>query len=223
MDPFYGVVVLTCVASMITVVFAVGKDTYLDKNSIQWFRFSFVLVAIGMTCEYLGVLFSDLGNVPKVLFILVTLCEYILSPMLSLSLARSCGIKAPIKPMLLVMLMHAIMEIAAAPFGLIFYITDEGSFARGDYYWIYLFFCAVSFLFILFVFIHLGRKANTKNLITLILITITFLVGQVATITDEHVYTGYLSISMTAVLLYILTQDLMRCKLMKQMYLEQEK
>ncbi len=223
MDPFYGVVVLTCVSSMITVVFAVGKDTVLDEKNIQWFRFSFILVAIGMTCEYLGVLFSDLGNVPKLLFTLVTLCEYILSPMLSLSLAGSCGIKKPIKPMLLVMLTHAIIEIAASPFGLIFYITEEGVFSRGDYYWVYLFFCAVSFLFILFVFIYLGREANTKNLITLILITITFLFGQVASIVDDHIYTGYLSISMTAVLLYILTQDLRRCKLMKQMNIEQEK
>ena len=223
MDPFYGVVVLTCVSSMITVVFAVGKDTVIDEKSIQWFRFSFILVAIGMTCEYLGVLFSDLGNVPRLLFTLVTLCEYIISPMLSLSLARSCGVKTPIKPMLLVMVMHAILEVAAAPFGLIFSITEEGAFARGDFYWIYLFFCAVSFLFILFVFVYLGRKANTKNLITLILITITFLFGQVASIIDDHIYTGYLSISMTAVLLYILTQDLMRCKLMKQMDIEQEK
>ena len=223
MEPFYGVVVLTCVLSMITVAFAVGKDTNLDKNSIKWFRFSFILVAVGMTCEYLGVLFSDLGNVPKVLFISVTLCEYILSPMLSLALARSCGIKAPIKPMVLVMAMHAIIEVAAAPFGLIFYITDEGHFARAGFYWIYLVFCALSFLFILFVFIHLGRKADTKNLITLIFIAATFLVGQVATIVNEHVYTGYLSISMTAVLLYILTQDLMRCKLLKQMDIEQEK
>ena len=93
MNSFYGVVVLTCVSSMITVAVAVGKDTVLDKSSIQWFRFSFILVAIGMTCEYLGVLFNALGNVPEWLFILVTLCEYIISPMLSLFLARSCGVK----------------------------------------------------------------------------------------------------------------------------------
>lgn len=223
MNSFYGVVVLTCVSSMITVAVAVGKDTVLDKSSIQWFRFSFILVAIGMTCEYLGVLFSALGNVPEWLFILVTLCEYIISPMLSLFLARSCGVKTPVKPMFLVMLMHAILEVAAAPFGLIFYINENGYYCRGDYYWVYLFFCAVSFLFILFVFIHLGRKANTKNLITLLLITITFLFGQVASIIDGQVYTGYLSISMTAVLLYILTQDLMRCKLIKMIDLEQEK
>ena len=223
MNAFYGVVVLTCVSSMLTLAVAVGKDTVLDKNSIKWFRLTFIFVSIGMTCEYLGVLFSELGNVPKVLFIFVTLCEYILSPMLTLSLARSCGIKTPIKPMMLVMVMHGILEIAAAPFGLIFYISDEGYFCRGDCYWVYLFFCAVSFLFILCVFIHLGRKANAKNLITLLLIAITFLVGQVASIVNEHVYTGYLSISMTAVLMYIFTQDLMRCQLIKIIDLEQEK
>ena len=223
MISFYGVVVLSCVMSMITLAVAVGKNTILDKNSIQWFRFTFILVAMGMTFEYIGVLFSEFGGVPDWLFITVTLCEYVLSPFLTLSLAKSCGIKASLKPMFAVMTFHAALEIILAPFGIIFYITEEGYFSRGDFYWIYLVFCAISFLFIVVVFVHLARKAKEKNLITLLMIAVTFLVGQIPSITTDHIYTGYMSISLTAALLYIFTQDLMRSQLIKIIGQEQEK
>jgi len=223
MIPFYGVVVLSCVMCMITLAMAVGKNTILDKNSIQWFRFTFILVSLGMIFEYAGVLFSHLGNVPSWLFITVTLCEYVLSPFLTLSLAKSCGIKASLKPMFAVMMFHAALEIVLAPFGIIFYISDEGYFCRGDFYWIYLVFCGISFLFILFVFIHLARKAKEKNLGALVMIAITFLCGQIPSIVEDQIYTGYMSICITAVLLYIFTQDLMRGQLIKIIGQEQEK
>ena len=125
MISFYGVIVMSCALSMITLAVIVGKNTVLDKNSIKWFRFTFILVAMGMTFEYVGVLFSELGNVPAWLVVVVTLCEYSLSPCLTLALAKSCGIKASIKPMFAVMAFHAVLEVAMAPFKLIFFITEE--------------------------------------------------------------------------------------------------
>ena len=223
MISFYGVIVLSCVLSMITLAVAVGKNTILDKNSIKWFRFTFILVAMGMSFEYIGVLFSELGNVPAWLFVVVTLCEYSLSPCLTLALAKSCGIKASIKPMFAVMAFHALLEVAMAPFKLIFYITEEGSFSRGDFYWIYLVFCGISFLFIIFVFVYLARKAKEKSLVTLLLIAATFLAGQIPSIVADHIYTGYFSICVTAVLLYIFTQDLMRSQLIEIIGQEQQK
>ena len=49
MISFYGVIVMSCALSMITLAVIVGKNTVLDKNSIKWFRFTFILVAMGMT------------------------------------------------------------------------------------------------------------------------------------------------------------------------------
>ncbi|MBO4509287.1 MAG: GGDEF domain-containing protein [Spirochaetaceae bacterium] len=223
MISFYGVIVMSCALSMITLAVIVGKNTVLDKNSIKWFRFTFILVAMGMTFEYVGVLFSELGNVPAWLFVVVTLCEYSLSPCLTLALAKSCGIKASIKPMFAVMAFHAVLEVAMAPFKLIFFITEEGYFSRGDFYWIYLLFCGISFIFIIFVFFHLARKAKEKSLVTLLLIAATFLAGQIPSIVSDHIYTGYFSICITAVLLYIFTQDLMRSQLIEIIGQEQEK
>ncbi len=223
MISFYGVIVLSCVLSMITLAVAVGKNTILDKNSIKWFRFTFILVAVGMSFEHIGVVFSELGNAPSWLFVTVTLCEYNLSPCLTLALAKSCGIKASLKPMFAVMAFHALLEVVMAPFKLIFYISEEGYFCRGDFYWIYLLFCGSSFLFIIFVFFHLARKAKEKSLVTLLLIAATFLAGQIPSIVADHIYTGYFSICVTAVLLYIFTQDLMRSQLIEIIGQEQQK
>lgn len=223
MITLYSVVVLSCVLSMITLATAVGKNTTLEKNIITWFRFTFILVAIGMTFEYVGVLFNSLGNVPAWLFVTVTLCEYSLSPCLTIALAKSCGIKASLKPMFFVMVFHAALEIIMSPFGLIFYIDEHGIYCRGDFYWIYLVFCGLSFLFILAVFIHLAKKARETSIVTLAFIALTFLAGQIPSIVSDSIYTGYFSICVTAVLLYIFTQDLMRGQLIKRIDAEQEK
>lgn len=220
---FYGVVVLTCVMSMITLAVAVGKNTVLDKRSIRWFRGTFVLVSVGASCEFLGVLFDSIGGVPAWIYTFVTLFEYILSPCLTVFLAKSCSVKASLKPIIIIMAFHGVIELIMAPFGLIFHINEEGFFSRGDFYWLYLAFCGISFLFILFVFINLGKKAKSRNLVTLIMISITFLSGQLPSVLSEHIYTGYISICFTAILLYIFTQDLMRCQLMELIDQEQEK
>ena len=76
---------------------------------------------------------------------------------------------------------------------------------------------------IIFVFFHLARKAKEKSLVTLLLIAATFLSGQIPSIMSDHIYTGYFSICVTAVLLYIFTQDLMRSQLIEIIGQEQQK
>ena len=222
MDHNYTVTIIICLLSMITLAIDVGKNTILNKSDIKWFRTSFILAAIGAACEYCGVLFDKTGCAPQKIHWFVTYVEFSISPFLAICLARSCGMKRTIKPMTSIMLVNVIVETVSLFNGIIFSIDTNSVFQRGPVYWLYLFFCGLSFIYILFVFVLIGIRTKLKNGIALILIACIMITGQAANTINGNINSGYLSICVTAVLLYIFIQNMFRHVMMETINIEKD-
>lgn len=222
MDHNYTVTITICILSMITLSIDVGKNTILNKSDIKWFRTSFIFAAIGAICEYLGVLFDKTGCAPQKIHWLVTYIEFCISPFLAILLARSCGMKRTTKPMVIVMILNVILQTISLLNGKIFSIDENSLFQRGEEYWLYVFFCALSFLYILFVFVLIAIRAKLRNIICIILIASIMITGQTANIIDGNINSGYLSICVTAVLLYIFIQNMFRQIMMETINIEKD-
>ena len=210
MDHNYTVTIIICILSMLTLAIDVGKNTILNKNDIKWFRISFILAAVGAGCEYLGVLFDKTGCAPQKVHWFITYIEFSISPLLGVFLARSCGMKRTIKPMFIFMSLNVILQTISLLNGKIFYIDENSIFQRGDEYWLYLFFCGAGFVYIVFVFVLIGIRTKLRNLFSLLLIASIMIIGQTANTIDGNINSGYLSICVTAVLLYIFIQNMFR-------------
>lgn len=220
MDHNYTVTIIICILCMLTLAIDVGKNTILNKSDIKWFRFSFILAAVGAACEYFGVLFDRTGCASPRLHWFVTYAEFCVSPVLAVFLARSCGRKRTIKPMLIVMAVNVVLQTVSLFNGMIFFIDENSVFQRGGQYWIYLLFCGISFVYILAVFIYIGVKTNLRNFIAIILIASIMIVGQTANILNGSINSGYLSICVTATLLYIFIQNMFRHMMMETISIE---
>ena len=207
---------------MLTLAIDVGKNTILNRSDIKWFRTSFIFAALGAACEYCGVLFDKTGCVPYRIHWLVTYFEFCISPFLAIFLARSCGMKRTTRPMVIVMIVHVILQTISLTNGNIFSIDQYNKFIRGDEYWLYVFFCAVSFIYILFVFVLIGIRSKLRNLITILLIASIMITGQTANIIDGNINSGYMSICVTAVLLYIFIQNMFRHIMMETINIEKD-
>lgn len=214
MDYFYAIVILVCILSMITLAVDVGRNVVLDVSNIRWFRLTFILVAVGALCEFLGATWSRLQYKGIFIHTLVTLGEFCITPMLAVFLAKSCGVRRKLKLFDIICIAHAVLEIVLIPFGSIFYIDSEGVYQRGTLYWIYLAACAIAFVYILIVFIQLGYSGKGSRLLTISLIAVIFLIGQIATIVDGTLTTGYFSVCVTAILLYVCMQEVIRRQMM---------
>ena len=221
-DHFYTVVIIICVLSMIFLAIDVGKNTILPKNDIKWFKASFIFAAIGAVCEYLGVLFVKTDINISWLHKMITFTEFSISPYLGVLLARSCGMKRSIRLMFIVMSVNMLLEAYSIRFGFIFYIDENGVFNHGNFYWIYLFFCGLSFAYILFVFVIIAIRAKLHNSFSLILITLVNIIGQTATAINGEIYSGYLAISITAILLYIFIQNMLRHVMLETITVEKD-
>lgn len=207
---------------MLSLAIDVGKNTILNKSDIKWFRFTFIIAALGAACEYLGVLFDKTGCAPQKLHWFVTYVEFSISPFLAIFLARSCGMKRTIKPMTIFMSLNVILQTISLTNGKIFSITEQSQFVRGDEYWLYLFFCGASFAYIVFVFVLIGIRTKLRNSIGLILIALIMITGQVANTLDGSINSGYLSICVTAVLLYIFIQNMFRHIMIETINIEKD-
>ena len=222
MDHNYTVTIIICILSMITLAIDVGKNTILNKSDIKWFRLSFIFAAIGATCEYFGVLFDKTGCAPQKIHWFITYVEFSISPFLAVCLARSCGMKRTIKPMASIMLVNVIIQTISLTNGVIFSVDSASKFQRGEGYWVYLFFCTLGFAYILFVFILIGIRSKLRNLICIILIASIMITGQVANTIDGNINSGYLSICVTATLLYIFIQNMFRHIMMETINIEKD-
>lgn len=218
---FYIVIILLCILSMIFLSIDVGKSTVLSSLQIIDFRATFIFVAVGAVCECLGVVFDIYGCQPVWIHSIITCMEYIITPFLTIFLAKSCGIEKSIVPMTWLMLVHTVLEIVLLPFKLIIEVDSNGVFIRGPLQWVYLTFCGLSFIYIIIVFIYLGKKNGTHSIISISLIAVILVIGQVAVILDDQIFTGYISICMTAILLYMYTQDFIRNQMLRTISNEQ--
>ena len=222
MDHNYTVTITICVLSMIILAIDVGKNTILNKDDIKWFRITFILAALGAICEYLGVL-ADKTNFcsPKIHWF-ITFSEFCISPYLGVCLARSSGMKHSIRFMLLFMTINVVIEIVSIFTGIVFYIDSSGIFHRGPVYASYLIFCAIDFGYVLFVFILIGIRSKLRYLINILLITSIMIVGNVANAIDGSINSGYMSICVTATLLYILVQTILRHLMIETINMEKD-
>ena len=222
MDHNYTVTIAICILSMLTLAVDVGKNTILNRNDIKWFRLTFILAAIGAACEYFGVLFDKTGCAPQKIHWLITYLEFSISPFLSILLARSCGMKRTIKPMTILMSIIVILETISLTNGKIFSIDENSLFQRGPEYWLYLVFCVIGFVYILFVFVLIGIRTKLKNSLSLIIIALIIITGQVANTIDGNINSGYLSLCVAAVLLYIFIQNMFRHIMMETINIEKD-
>lgn len=218
---FYIVIISLCILSMIFLAIDVGKNTVLSGLQVIDFRATFIFVAVGAICECLGIVFDVNGCSPTWIHSIITCAEYVISPFLTVFLAKSCGIKKSIVPMSCLMGVHALLEIVLLPFGLIINIDSAGVFVRGPLQWLYVLFCGLSFIYIIIVFIYLGKKNGMHSVISISLIAIILIIGQVAVILDECIFSGYISICITASLLYMYTQDFIRNQMLRTIDNEQ--
>ena len=222
MDHNYTVTIIICVLSMIILAIDVGKNTILSKGDIKWFRITFILAAVGAICEYFGVLSDKTKIFPPRLHWFITFVEFCVSPYLGICLARSSGMKRAIRPMLILMTVNVVMEIISLFTGIVFYIDSNGVFHRGVLYWSYLAFCGLDFAYVLFVFIMIGIRSRLRYLINLFLITSIMIVGQTANTINGNINSGYMSICVTAVLLYICIQNMLRHVMIETINIEKD-
>ena len=218
----YNVVIsiatLLCVAAM-----AVHghNNPALSHNAKVWFKHVIAAVSICVIASCLGGYLNEHPE-PPIYNTVVTLIEYCIAPFISIFICGAYGMKN-VKWAGLFMSLNVVFQLIAVPFGLVFQITPDGAYVRGDFYIVYLAFVAISAILAIVAAIEFSRKFDSDDFMTLVVIVALVATGCVAQWINPGLKTAYVCVSLAALLFYIYSDDLIQQSLVSESQKQVEK
>ena len=207
MNPIYGVMILICVLSLVTLSMLARCSTTLTSEAKRWFIITFMGIGLGMTAEFLRTLL-DVNPISIELYMGITLVEFCITPMLPIPLSLACGIRKPAVPIGVLMLVHVVAEIFLVGSGAVFYIDGNGEYHRGEYYIIYISAYVVSLIYLILVFGFISQRFRNRNLIILIASLVVIFAGIIPSLIEREIKTAFLGMTLMAIILYNYYADL---------------
>ena len=117
--------------------------------------------------------------------------------------------------------LNALVEIAAAPFGLIFYFNDEGYF-RGEFFFIYEVCYFLALVYLIVSLVAVGKRFRHRDSRTIAMVVVLLMAGIVP-MTFFKIQIAYISIGLCAILCYIYYNDLVQADIKEELIVNQEK
>ena len=121
------------------------------------------------------------------------------------------------------MMSNIVFQLIACPFGLVYQITPDGAYTRGDFYIVYLTYVVISAVFAINSAIIFSKRFESTDYITLIVIIALVGVGCFAQYLNPGLKTAYVCVALAAMLFYIYSDDLIQKALVKQTQEQMEK
>ena len=157
MNPIYCVLISICILSMLTMVLMAKANTTLSPKAKFWFIITFLGIALGM-CAELTREFLEFHPISNTLYKIITLLEFIITPMLPIPLSLACGIKKTVIPVSILMGFHGLLEIILLNTGLIFSVSGNSVYHRGDFYIIYIISYIISLIYLIIVYFFISKR-----------------------------------------------------------------
>jgi len=217
----YNVIILLCVLCMMTMSVHTMNNVVFGTNKKHWFVTAFMLVAVCAIAECVGTFLSSNFTGWRFHYVL-TFLEFGLSPFIPVCMSFACGIKKPAKIIGIIGLVHIAIELIMISFGGIFYITADGVYHRGKFYFIYIIMYLISYLYNLILIALISSDYKSKDIGSVVLTIITILSGLIPSIIDGSIRTAYLCVTLLVILEYLYFESLYEQDLQKKITSQSE-
>ena len=203
---------LLCVVSM---TIHVRNNHALNKNGKKWLYHITVAMSLCIIASCVGC-YLDENPHPPIFNTVAALVELTISPFISVFLCGAYGLRRPLRIGLGVALGNVVFQLGAAPFGLVFQILPDGSYVRGDFYFMQVAVVAISIIFALYGAVRFSRRFRNRDLVTLAIIVATASIGIITQGLNTNFKCIYLCITLAMLLFYIYGDDLIQQSLLER-------
>ncbi len=208
MSLYAGAIALTELL-MVTMTYHVANYPGFKRVEKRWYLFAFISIFFCAGAEFIANHFDARGSSFALPLTILTVIQFAISPMIIAFFVGALGLYRPAIVVGSVFSLHAFIEIAAAPFGLIFYFDETGKYMHGPYYIIYEAAYLLSIVFFIVSMIVVSKRFKRRDLSTVIMVFV-LLFAAIAPLLLFKVYTNYVGIGLCAVLGYIYYNDLIQ-------------
>lgn len=192
---------------MATMIFHVIRYSGFTKQQKAWFVLTFASVMVCAGAE-LAVHCGVYHHALAIPLTVLTVIQFSLSPLLAIFFSGALGLYKEATIALKILSLNAVVEIVSAPFGWIFYFTEEGYF-RGQFFIVYEIFYFIALLYLIVSMIIVGKRFRNRDFSTIVMVLVIMIAGIIPmTIFSLHI--AYISIGICACLCYIYYNDLVQ-------------
>lgn len=204
---FYLSSIILIALLMIAMTIHVIRHSFFNRQQKTWYIVTFVSVLFCSVAEYAvhcGC-YDPFFDVPLTV---ITVLQFSIAPTMAVFFSGALGLHRQARKAIWFFVPHVLIEIAVAPFGLIFRFAEDG-YHRGDLFLIYSAFYFLSLIYLMASMLIVGRNFRHRDRSTIIMIVLTLIAGIVP-VTFLNIHTAYISIGMAACLCYIYYNDLVQ-------------
>ena len=217
---FYICTILLTELMMMAMTLHVLTYSGFTKTQKNWFMLTFVSVMICAVAEY-AVHCGSYDPAFAVPLTVLTVIQFSVAPMLAVLFSGALGMHRQRTMAIAYLAVNFAVEIAAAPFGLIFYFDNDG-YHRGDFFFIYEAFFVLSLIYLIINMIAVGRKFRQRDIITIIMILVVLVAG-ILPMAFWKINVTYIAIAISASLCYIYYNDLVQQDIQAELLTNQKK
>ncbi|MCR5231487.1 MAG: HD domain-containing protein [Acholeplasmatales bacterium] len=204
---FYVCIVILTVLLMIAMTLHVFRYSGFTKNQKTWYILTFLSIMVCSLAEY-AVHCGYYDKSFKFILTVLTVIQFSLAPLLGVLFIGALGLKHQKKIAIGFIGINLFVEILSAPFGWIFYYTDEGYF-RGEYFTIYMVFYFISLLYLIICMVIVGKKFSHRDMPTIIMVLV-ILVAGIIPMSFYRINVTYMAIAISSSVCYIYYNDLVQ-------------
>lgn len=217
---FYPYVIILTELMMVAMVVHVINYSGFRKNQKIWYLLTFVTIMFCAAAEFMvhGGLYKPSF---RILFTVITVLQFSAAPLLGVLFVGALGFDKHLNVVLTVFAAHFLVEIVSAPFGWVFRF-DENGYSRGDMFFIYEVFYALSLIYLIIGMILCGKQFRHRDGITIAMILVILIAGIVPMMVFR-VNITYIAIAISASICYIYYNDLVQQDIKAELVANQEK
>ena len=205
---------------MIAMVLHVAHYSGFTKTQKTWYLLTFIAIMLCSGAEF-AVHCGYYVPSMKLFMTILTVLQFSIAPMLGILFVGSLGLGKQNKIALAFLAVNLIVETIAAPFGWVFYYTDEGYF-RGNLFIIYEIFYFLSLIYLVVGMIVVGRKFKNRDARTIIMVIIILIAGIVP-MTLYQIHVTYIAVAISSIICYVYYNDLVQQDIQAELIANQEK
>ncbi|MCR5457743.1 MAG: HD domain-containing protein [Clostridiales bacterium] len=217
---FYLSIFILTELMMIAMVLHVAHYSGFTKTQKTWYLLTFIAIMLCSGAEF-AVHCGYYVPSMKLFMTILTVLQFSIAPMLGILFVGALGLGKQKRIAVAFLAVNLVVETIAAPFGWVFYYTDEGYF-RGNLFIIYEIFYFLSLIYLVVGMIVVGRKFKNRDARTIIMV-IVVLVAGIVPMTLYQIHVTYIAVAISSIICYVYYNDLVQQDIQAELIANQEK
>lgn len=200
---YYTAITLIELCAALVMIVVIHMNPVINIRMRIAFEFEFLVLCLIVVSEWVTVYLNGAPENLRLLHYAMKIFQFSLTPLFLAIMMISFESRWSYKLIFGIAIVHAIMEIGFAPFGLIFYMDENNVYTRGNFYFIYVVIYCIEIVLLSRDLAQKSRAFQDFNIAVILMGVGFLLVGVGIQLVFRDVKTAWLSTELTLIMVYI--------------------